>query len=597
MTTLQLLRYLTVGACIQGFATLPAIAGCPPSSPPLPAFLAELQEIPATPVTMPAEATDAVRTFDDLNRRLHARLDDCEHRYLKSQPLTSWGRWRARVANQKIESGLVKLLERYPDDVQIGAAIKTLYGEECVAPAAPSATVLHVLTVAGDPVRLGLRLGGTGNESGAAATRILFAALALRPTSAPLWMQAANQVHRNDWKIAMTTEGVESLAASGGSSPNDCESRIIATGAQAELESELKLGLLARATRRLARLPREVRALLDSGTTGGVEGHVGATHIEGQLRDFRLDLALLELAAGNPDGAAPLLLSARPQTPPPAPTSGKSGTPGTGAVEETREARDAREEARTTWDWYQVLAAWREPSPKDPFEILLSGLGSANTYGRRLGLAALARRERYPAIAIYLEEIVASGWRGELKEAPLPLPSGASWMPPMPSVPAIAAPAAPAPADAEILALDQEITTTLQQLHADIQQRQEEVRTALKVDGDAVGRALSALIEHVYAREGSRPTGKETDLWIAEPQLFTRLEPSHPHVVAWTPAQLAAGEAKYGELHPHILELFVLDRTGHHGYAIWTTAVWGGTVRLEEIDGHWQATEVGSWIS
>ena len=606
MKTAQLLRYLLVGACVQGLATMPAAAaapGGPPSSPPLPNFLAELQEMPAIPVTMPAGSADA-QAFDRLNRRLHARLDDCEQRYLKGHELTAWSRWRARVENQKIEAGLIKLLERYPDDIQIDDAILQLYGDECVSPTAPSPAVRNVLSVAANPVRLGLRLGGTGNESWGAATRILFAALALRPTSAPLWMQAANQVRRQDWKLALTTEGVESLAASGCGSPDECGSRIIATGAEAELELELKIGLLARATRRLARLPVEVRAVIDGGTTGGVQGQVGTTPIEGQLRDFRLDLALLELAAGHPGGATPFLKSARPAAPAPA-------TPATPATPEaTREAKEAREEAQRTWDWYRVLAAWHEPTPEDPFELLLTGLDSAPTYGRRLGLAALARRERYPAIAAYLEEPVADGLRGGLEDSPLPLPSGASWLPAMPTRPPISTPAAPAPADAEIVALDQEITTVAQQLQEDIRQCQAEVRKALGADGAdvanvadaapraAVGRALSALIEHVYANEGfQRPTGKATDVWIGEPQLFARLEPAQPQVIALTPGQLAAAEAKHGALNPHNLELFVLDRTGHHGYAIWTTLRWGGTVRLEEVDGKWQATEVGSWIA
>jgi hypothetical protein len=41
----------------------------------------------------------------------------------------------------------------------------------------------------------------------------------------------------------------------------------------------------------------------------------------------------------------------------------------------------------------------------------------------------------------------------------------------------------------------------------------------------------------------------------------------------------------------------VLDRTGQHAYAIWSAPGWGGTVRLEEVEGKWQATEVGWWIS
>ncbi len=565
MATAQLLRYFMIGACIQGLATLP-IASSPPSSPRLPDFLAELQEVPAVPVTMPLESA-AARAFARLDQRLHARLDDCKQRYLKGYPLTVWSRWRARVENQKIEAGLIKLLERYPDDVRIGEAIQELYSDECVSPPVPSPAVLNVLSVAGNPVRLGLRLGGTGDESWGAATRILFAALALRPASAPLWMQAANQVRRQDWKIALATEGVESLAASGGGSPDDCGGSIIAIGAEAELELEVKLGLLARARRRLDRLPIEVRTLIDSGKTGGVTGQVGSTPVEGQLRDFRLDLALLQLVADNPDGAAPLLESARPKAPEMA------------TKEETREAKSAREAAQSTWDWYQVLAAWREPSPQDPFEILLAGLGSADTDGRRLGLAALARRERYPAIAADLEGPVAGGLLGELAETPLPEPSGASWVPPMQAKPGMSSPAAPAPADVDLLAMDQEIRTIVQQLEKNIEQSEEEVRTALTgAEGAAAGRALSALIDHVFAREGwAKRPAPGTDLWIGEPRLFARMEPAQPQVVAWSPGQLAAEEKMGGDFRPHhTLELFVLDRTGHHGYAIWSAAGWGG---------------------
>ncbi len=213
----------------------------------------------------------------------------------------------------------------------------------------------------------------------------------------------------------------------------------------------------------------------------------------------------------------------------------------------------------------------------------------ADTYGRFLGLATFARREGYPEISLYLERIVASGLRKELQR-PAQAPSSTD------SLVSLLIPRLPA--DAEILALDQEIGTVLHQLAEDIENRDKEVRTKLVgPQGTPAGHALAALIDHVYDRLGRpRPTGQE-NFWLGERQLFASMEPPHPWIVACTTAELEAEQAKDGDLQPYTLDLFVLDRTGHHGYAIWSTLWDGGTVRLEGVDGFWRATDVSSWFS
>ena len=134
-------------------------------------------------------------------------------------------------------------------------------------------------------------------------------------------------------------------------------------------------------------------------------------------------------------------------------------------------------------------------------------------------------------------------------------------------------PVAPLPADADIKMLHEEIARLAAQLEESARRSRKEAREALGADsvsdldqvpaqavpgGSPASRALVALAKHVFLREG-------------------------------TPGERLVGG--------HALDLFVLDHAGHRAYAIWSTPLWGGTVRLEEVDGSWRAEEVTSWIS
>ena len=162
-------------------------------------------------------------------------------------------------------------------------------------------------------------------------------------------------------------------------------------------------------------------------------------------------------------------------------------------------------------------------------------------------------------MAAFLEQPVADYLKSELSRTVLDQPG--------------TPPVAPLPADADIKVLHEEIARLAAQLDESARRSRKEAREALGPDSvsdldlvpaqDVPGsspasRALMALAKHVFLREGT------------------------------------AGERLVGG---HALDLFVLDHAGHRAYAIWSTPLWGGTVRLEEVDGSWRAEEVASWIS
>ncbi len=45
------------------------------------------------------------------------------------------------------------------------------------------------------------------------------------------------------------------------------------------------------------------------------------------------------------------------------------------------------------------------------------------------------------------------------------------------------------------------------------------------------------------------------------------------------------------------LPLFVLDRSGRHGFALWNDTIQGGSLLLEEKGDVWVAEQDGFWIS
>jgi hypothetical protein len=166
------------------------------------------------------------------------------------------------------------------------------------------------------------------------------------------------------------------------------------------------------------------------------EAAVDGVRLEGWQRDLRLELALLRLAGGDAAGAAPLLTAGKPDAAAPAGAISRDyDTPPGGWSPYSRPHQisggvDTAQQARLRWNWFQLLEAWRQPSPEDPFELLIEGLASSSSsYGRRFAAAELARRERYPAVAAFLEDLTAVDLRSELERgvtfvsAPPPLDS------------------------------------------------------------------------------------------------------------------------------------------------------------------------------
>jgi hypothetical protein len=501
MASAQLLARLAMVGCLEALSALPLAPAPPPVSPLPPTKKAA--EAPAA--ATPGEG-DVARSVGRLDERLRARIEECERREFD----TKWGEGKKLVAApiRKIESELVNLLKRHPGDGRVKGELAKLYGDWCVAPEPPSPAVVELLAGASDPAGLALELT-RGESATTSATELLLAALALRPDSAALWMQAANGVERTDWKIALTAQAVRSLGE--GDGPRDAaRTRLAAAVAEEELELEITWGLLARATSRLALLPEEVRTIVESGASGKAEAVVGGVCIEGRLRDLRLDLALLRLTRGDADGAAPLLAAGKPQAPAAAAASGGDYDLPPGSWSPYSRPRfisgseDTKEAARLRWTWFQLLESWRQPSPVDPFELLLASLRATSaSYGHRIAAAELARRERYPAVAAHLEETAADDLRSELARGVFHRESGPAPPPP------------PAPAAAEVEKLYSELAALAGRMEESAREDREEARAALGPDPAAAAVArllraplLKAFVEHPLPR-GVVPLGEE----------------------------------------------------------------------------------------
>ena len=482
------LRLAMVGclAAIGAIGAIGALAALPVASAPPPASPASPAPGAATPAAVAPGEADVAKSVDRLDERLHARIEECKERDFA----TNWGEGKKLVAApiRKLELELVNLLKWHPGDARVVGELAKLYGDWCVAPEPPSPAVVGVLAGVSDPVGLALELAN-GESRTTSATELLFAALALRPDSAALWMQAAQGVERTDWKIALTEQAVQCLLGPG-DGPRGARARLAAAVAEQELELEITWGLLARASSRLALLPETVRTIVEEGRTGPAHAVVEGRRLEVYLRDLRLDLALLHLARGDAAGAAPLLAAAGKREAPAA--AGATGgdydlPPGSWSPFSRPHVISGGEvpgeAARLRWIWFQLLETWSEPSPDDPFDLLVASLRAASSsYGRRLAAAELARRERYPAVAAHLEETAADDLRSELARGVFHSESD--------SVP----PSPPAPAAAEIERTYSELGALAGRMEESAREDREEARAALGPDpaAAAVARLLQA---------------------------------------------------------------------------------------------------------
>jgi hypothetical protein len=92
------------------------------------------------------------------------------------------------------------------------------------------------------------------------------------------------------------------------------------------------------------------------------------------------------------------------------------------------------------------------------------------------------------------------------------------------------------------------------------------------------------------------PGAERTVFFVGDRALFAPLDPDR-RVIVLTEDEAAAVSRRLGPFFPLRLDLFVLDRAGRRGLAIWSASWQGGTVDLEEKDGRWVATEISSWIT
>jgi hypothetical protein len=412
-------------------------------------------------LTSPAGAQSAgsPAPADSLHDRVRQIIEDCDQ-----------GRQWELGAIQDVESKLITLLKRSPFDPKAAVALEELYTTSCQALDSPSAGALDLLASANDPSWLALLLSGTNRTTQPAGSKLLLAALQVRPDSAALWLEAANRTERPDWKIALMEQGVSCLTPTGGAQLSPDLAGLAAAAALFELKLELNAGLLEKAEERLAELPEEVRALVLSGAHGAVEAKIGATRLQSELTDFRLDVAWLHLATGDAAGAEPLLAGlAAGGAPPPPPEGSEAG--------------------HESSPWERLLQAWRGPSSpaspsapsspsEDPFAVItavvadssvLAGGGDSLSNGRLIGAAAFARRERYPALAAYIERAAARGLRAAMAQ---PVLERAGADPPYP----------PAPIAREVAALAAKIEAVAAELDEKARETEEETKAALGPD-------------------------------------------------------------------------------------------------------------------
>ncbi len=102
----------------------------------------------------------------------------------------------------------------------------------------------------------------------------------------------------------------------------------------------------------------------------------------------------------------------------------------------------------------------------------------------------------------------------------------------------------------------------------------------------------------VLCCRGDRPALKseKTDFFVGDRALFAALDPDR-RLVVLTPDEAVETTKKFGPFYPKELKIFLIDRSGRRGYAVWSASWQGGEMSLEEKNGQWVAEEISSWIT
>lgn len=286
---------------------------------------------------------------------------------------------------REIEAGFIHLLDSQPQEPRLRADLADFYFRYGTVMEGASPEALRLISGAPDPIRLAYLLHRGAGDLGA---DLLFAALAQEAGTPDVWLEAARNARHPAWSIVTFEEAVRRLLArqAGPDTPPDVQpdlrpdlQRLAAAAVESALELDVEVGQFDRASAMLAGLPAAVRAIVESGAAEKVQVQLDGVELEADLQDVRQDLALLSLARGDMTSADRWLAS-QPVT--------------------------------DQGPWYQVLAAWRQ-APDDAFEVLISHLESNDEDsirgGRSLALAAVARRDGYPALeARYLRLALSS---------------------------------------------------------------------------------------------------------------------------------------------------------------------------------------------
>ncbi|HEY6323699.1 MAG TPA: hypothetical protein VJA16_19325 [Thermoanaerobaculia bacterium] len=272
---------------------------------------------------------------------------------------------------REIEAGFINLLDSQPQEPRLRADLANFYLRWGSVMDGPSPAALRLVSGAPDPIRLACLLHRGAGDLGA---DLLFAALAQEPGTPDVWLAAAKNARNPAWSIVAFEEAARLLAREAGP---DVSLRA-AVAVEAAVELDIEYGQFDRAAATLAGLPAAVRAVVESGAVEKVQFQVAGIELEGDLQDLRQGLILLSLARGDMTSADRWLASI---------PVGQQGS------------------------MYRVLAAWRQ-APDDPFEVLTSHLETNDEErirgGRSLALAAVARRDGYPALeARYLRSALS----------------------------------------------------------------------------------------------------------------------------------------------------------------------------------------------
>ena len=210
--------------------------------------------------------------------------------------------------------------------------------------------------------------------------------------------------------------------------------------------------------------------------------------------------------------------------------------------------RQVRPDGVVDWDAMnahvlrRMIDRWLHPSSGDPFDLLVEAAGREYRASAvfRILLGRLAEREGYPAVTRYSLDAIARRLA--------PLQSGAEDL--------------PGPVPPEVIAAGKRLEADLASLCRSLEEQARAAGKTAQSDSAVEGYARAAALKKVHPEPDLRAVIFE--------------DPIH-------------------------FELFMLDRSGRRGFAIWyqgpPAGPQGGQLRLEESEGNWKVEIFGSWIA